>query len=437
MARRRGRPEPTGRNHSGQGAGRSSVPIAAPLRSESHYALCPAGICRATYGLAVLADSRAHALLAGSGGVPEHALPEMGRPKKTPREKDLTARYASGRLEEDLDSDRVEQQQRFTRRSSEAEQNKILRTALMRAADEEFGGDIDALPLGEVVQVHSLFSDVEHGGVAYLCVVRKTLTKVSDTALIVGDRVRLRPTGVTHEGGRPEAVIERIEPRVTVLTRADSFKGQLRHPIVANATRMLIVASIAQPRIKWGLIDRMIIAAQAGGLGPAVCLNKVDLVESDEAARREIAFADEAVAHYARLGVGGFRASAKTGLGLDELRGRLAGQTTVLAGHSGVGKSSLLNAIDPRLDLRVGAISGYTGKGRHTTTSARRYALDVGGSGGGGAVIDTPGVKLFGLWGVTRENLDEFFPDVAAGTAPEWRRQSYERIRESLPAGVR
>ena len=98
-----------------------------------------------------------------------------------------------------------------------------------------------------------------------------------------------------------------------------------------------------------------------------------------------------------------------------------------LYGMSGVGKSSLLTAIQPSLDLRIGAISGYTGKGRHTTTTAKRYPLDKGGY-----VVDTPGVKLFGLWNVTRENLEEFFPDVAAGSAPQWRMESFERIRESL-----
>jgi ribosome biogenesis GTPase len=100
-----------------------------------------------------------------------------------------------------------------------------------------------------------------------------------------------------------------------------------------------------------------------------------------------------------------------------------------LAGHSGVGKSSLIRAVQPQLDLRVGEVSTYTDKGRHTTTSARRYVLDLEG---GGSVIDTPGVKLFGLWGVTRENLDEFFPDVEDDSAPEWRRESYKRIAESL-----
>ena len=96
-------------------------------------------------------------------------------------------------------------------------------------------------------------------------------------------------------------------------------------------------------------------------------------------------------------------------------------------GRSNVGKSSLIRAIQPQLDLRIGAISGYTGKGRHTTTSARHYNLDFGG-----AVIDTPGVKQFGLWGVTKENLIDFFPDVANDAAPKWRVESYQRILSSL-----
>ena len=116
-------------------------------------------------------------------------------------------------------------------------------------------------------------------------------------------------------------------------------------------------------------------------------------------------------------------------VGIDGVRELLRGKETILAGHSGVGKSSLINAVEPTLDLRVGIVSRYTEKGRHTTTSARRYPLkDLGG-----AVIDTPGVKLFGLWNVTRENLSDYFPDVADDSAPDWRRQSYERIEASLP----
>ena len=364
----------------------------------------------------------------------------MGRPRKAPREKDLTSRFLSG----GMDEDRVETQQRFSSRNKNAQQDKMLKTFLMRAEAEAADVDVEALPTGEVVQVFSLFCEVEHGGRTYLCVVRKTLTKVSDTALVVGDRVRFRIIemlgGATAADGthqatagqtrEPEAVIEQILPRQTVLTRTDSFKGIVQHPIVANAEQMLIVASLRHPTVKWGLVDRMIVAARGGGLTPVVCLNKVDLAVSEEESTGadDLALARDAMAHYRTLGTHAFEASAERPVGLDELRSVLSGRTTVLAGHSGVGKSSLVRAIQPHLDLRVGEISRYTDKGRHTTTSARRYPLDFGG-----AVVDTPGVKHFGLWGVTVENLADYFPDVAAGSAPQWRRESYARILTSLP----
>ena len=135
----------------------------------------------------------------------------------------------------------------------------------------------------------------------------------------------------------------------------------------------------------------------------------------------------EALSHYLSIGVQTLETSVDRSVGLKELKDCLQNRSTVLAGHSGVGKSSLIRSIQPKLDIRIGEISGFTGKGRHTTTSARRYPLDFGG-----AVIDTPGVKMFGLWNMTRENLKEFFPDVTNGTAPPWRVQSYQRIADSL-----
>src|SRR5215831_10849066 len=105
--------------------------------------------------------------------------------------------------------------------------------------------------------------------------------QATQTSAIVGDQVRFRPTGAINETGKPEAVIEEILPRRTLLTRADSFKAIEAHPIVANSEQMLIVASLAYPKVKWGLIDRMIIASQAGGLTPIVCLNKLDYREQE------------------------------------------------------------------------------------------------------------------------------------------------------------
>jgi ribosome biogenesis GTPase len=347
------------------------------------------------------------------------AVSKRRRPKPTQHE--LTTRYNAG----DLDEDNVDSNQRFSSRAKHATQNKIEKTGLLRAAQGSAASkDLEALPIGQVLQVYSLFCDVEHDGQIYLCVIRKTLTKLAETQVVVGDLVRFRATGGTDDQGRPEAVVEQLLPRRTVLTRADSFKALSSHPIVANADQMLIVASVVNPAVKWGLVDRMLIAGQSGNLNVIVCLNKIDA-----ASPAERAGAERCLAHYGALGVATICTSAETGEGLDLLAHLLHYKATVLAGHSGVGKSSLLRALQPGLDIRVGEVSEYTAKGRHTTTSARRYALDPGGQ-----VIDTPGVKMFGLWGTTPETLIDFFPDVASDTAPDWRRQSYERILESLKA---
>lgn len=345
-----------------------------------------------------------------------------GKPKKSPREKDITSRYLGG----GMDMDRMDQQERFGDKSKHFQQRKTQRTAVTRAAEESVGGDVDTLPIGDIIQVHSRYCYVQFEDKVWLCNVRRTLTKVSEGFVLVGDRVRFRDGGTFDEQGRPEAIIEKIEPRKTLLTRADSFKAIEAQPIVSNADQVLIVAALAEPWPKWGLIDRMLVAAEAGGLKPIICLNKSDLAKT-AGGKKELEFALAAIDHYALIGITTLKTSVPENQGLDQLQTLLKDKTTVLAGHSGVGKSSLIQAIQPSLDLRIAAISGYTGKGRHTTTSAQRFPLDIGGY-----VIDTPGVKLFGLWNVTRENLPDFFPDIQSETAPQWRQESYHRILDSL-----
>jgi ribosome biogenesis GTPase len=352
------------------------------------------------------------------------------RRKASPREKDLTSRYFSG----DQSTDRMETRQRFTQRSKNAEQNKIERTGELRAAESGQIADLESLPIGEVRQVYSLYYEVDHPTGQRLCVVRKTLTKQSNTGIVVGDLVRFRdgePRGGSHgEAERPEAVIEQVLPRKTVLTRSSSFLSHEQHPIVANAEQILIVTSVINPRVKWGLVDRMLVAAQSGGLTPLLCLNKLDLCEGEGAelkGRGELEAAREVLGHYDSIGIATFQISADRKLGVEPLIRALVGKTTVLAGHSGVGKSTLIRAIEPTLDIRIGEISGYNQKGRHTTTSARRYDLSIGAR-----VIDTPGVKMFGLWDITPEKLEQFFPDVQNQTAPAWRMESHDRIAESL-----
>jgi ribosome biogenesis GTPase / thiamine phosphate phosphatase len=337
-------------------------------------------------------------------------------PKKGPREKDLTERYLSG----GFDEDRVDARQQFNRRSKFHQQNKTAKTAGERAAVDE------SLPRGFVTQVFSRYLQVrDEAGVERRCIARKTLARTHESQIVVGDRVRFSP--LVEPGQDVEGTIEFLEPRTTLLTRADSFKAIEQHPIVVNAERMLIVASLWAPFARWGLIDRMLVAAAAGGLEPVVCLNKVDLADESDKSRGQAILAEAALSHYESLGVRSLRTSVRRGQGIDELRRELIGRHTVLAGHSGVGKSSLVHAADGSIDLRIGEVSAIHLKGKHTTTSAKYYDL-----AGGGAVIDTPGVKLFGLWNVTAESLSDHFPDVEAGTAPPWREESYRRMLESL-----
>jgi ribosome biogenesis GTPase len=341
-----------------------------------------------------------------------------GRSRKPPRENDLTRRLLDG----DEENDALQSSQKFNQRAKHAEQNKIEKTSLLRA-DGQQAADIERLPVGEVAQVYSQFCEVDHPTGPRICVTRKTLGKLRETSIVVGDRVRFLDSDTRDDAGRIEAVIEQILPRETILTRVDSFRGTEEHPIVANAQQMLIVVSLLRPRVKWGLVDRMIIAAQGGGLVPLVCLNKIELAEEP------LGKTGEVLDHYQSMGIRTFRLSAldTAGAGVEQVKNALKDKTTVLAGHSGVGKSTLIAAIEPGLDIRVAEVSVHNDKGRHTTTSARRYPLSMGGY-----VIDTPGVKSFALHGVTPQTLGEFFPDVEAGTAPSWRVESFRRIEESL-----
>jgi ribosome biogenesis GTPase len=345
----------------------------------------------------------------------------MNRRKNSKTSSNITDDYLAGRF----DADQVEGGERFGLRSKHQQKNKTARTALQR--EQTTLADFDSLPMGRVIQVFSRFSEVLYNGEKRLCVVRGTLGKTRDTFVVVGDFVRFRDDAQLDSNVQRQGVIERIEPRKTVLTRSDSFKAIENHPIVANADQMLLVASIIKPAVKWGLVDRMLIAAQSGGLVPILCVNKIDLI--DDETREVLIDAEEKLAHYTSLGVKVIKTSVERNIGIDEVRAAIDGKITVLAGHSGVGKSSLARAVEPTLDLRIGEISAVHSKGKHTTTSARTYPLQTGITG---EVIDTPGVKLFGLWNVDEESIASFFPDVVNETAPDWRVESYQRIVDSM-----
>ena len=213
------------------------------------------------------------------------------------------------------------------------------------------------------------------------------------TGVIVGDIVRLAGDASGDEGSL--ARIVEVTDRVTVLRRTADDDDPFERPIVANADQLVIVAALADPPPRVGMIDRILVAAYVAGLEPLLVLTKADLADPDGL-----------MATYRPLGVQ--VVAVEPGSDLTELRDALTGHRSVLVGHSGVGKSTLVNALIPGVDRQVGVVNEVTGRGRHTSTSAIALRLPDGGW-----VIDTPGVRSFGLSHVTPDSIVAAFSDLA------------------------
>jgi len=213
--------------------------------------------------------------------------------------------------------------------------------------------------------------------------------------IAVGDRVSV--VGDLSGATDTLARIVRLAERSTVLRRTADDNDPFERVVVANADQLVIVAALADPEPSFGLIDRCIVAALTAGMEPVLCLTKSDLAPPDATLQRYEALSVPAVVTH-------------RGGPLDELRDRLRGQVSVLVGHSGVGKSTLINALVPDAARATGVVSAI-GKGRHTSSSAIALPLAEGGW-----VIDTPGVRSFGLAHVTADDLLWAFPDLEDGT---------------------
>jgi ribosome biogenesis GTPase / thiamine phosphate phosphatase len=213
-------------------------------------------------------------------------------------------------------------------------------------------------------------------------------------SVIVGDQVRVVGDTSGDEGAL--ARIVEVTPRTTVLRRTADDDDPYERPIVANADQLAIVAALADPPPRVGMIDRILVAAFDAGLEPLLVLTKSDL-----------AAPDGLMATYRPLGVK--VVAIEPGADLSELRAALTGRRSVLVGHSGVGKSTLVNALIPGVDRAIGEVNEVTGRGRHTSTSA--VALELPAPGGW--VIDTPGVRSFGLSHITPESFVAAFSDLA------------------------
>lgn len=260
----------------------------------------------------------------------------------------------------------------------------------------------------------------------------------------IGDHVRFT------DAGPGRGMIVEVLPRRSKFSRPAPVPGRrvFEQVIVSNPDQIVPIFAVANPTPHWGLLDRYLVAAEAAGLPSLIVITKLDLAWKN----REL---EQDLETYRRIGYPILQVCSATGEGIDELTSALQGKTSVLVGKSGVGKTSLLNAIQPGLGLQVKAVStGEQGKGRHTTTHYEMFPLAFGG-----ALVDTPGMREFGLWDISTDELASLFPEMAdhvgrckfglscqhdrepgcairkqvmAGTVSPYRYQSYMKLREEL-----
>ncbi len=326
----------------------------------------------------------------------------MGKKKKTrvdmrknvakpPRDR----KWTRGFQEHGFEDDSTQHGERVRARGDLSRKRTIIQD---EGAPTGTGADMPAVDTsaclpGRVLRVHRLNSVVEtDDGRQFRCVTRQLLRRlaIDDRSIVTtGDRVWIRPS-INDEG-----FIERVEPRHGILTRASR---RHQHVIVANVDQVVFVVSLVEPELKPHLVDRFLASAYQGGIRPILCLNKADLV--DPVGYQPL------IGLYSQLGVTTFLTSATSGQGVDRLRALIRNQQSVFTGQSGVGKSSLLNGIQPGLALKVREVSETTQKGRHTTTHAELIKLEFGGW-----VVDTPGIRQFSLWDLLPEEVEGYFPE--------------------------
>ncbi len=271
--------------------------------------------------------------------------------------------------------------------------------------------------------------------------------KREQNVVVVGDRVHLRTLPSEAESAVPAGVVEAVLPRHNRISRQAARRtgGHIEQVLIVNLDRVVAVQSVAEPAPQTGFVDRLLVGASSFGVAAVLCLNKCDL---------DLALAsDPRWDYYAGLGVRVLRTSAETGAGLAELQALLHEGISVFLGASGVGKSTLLNAIEPGLSLRTAEVTGKTGLGRHTTTHTELFPLT-----GGGFIADSPGLRGFDPWDIAPVELRDHFPDLATladdcrfrtclhrdepecavkravshGTLPPWRHRAYLDLLRDL-----
>ncbi|MEN8172816.1 MAG: ribosome small subunit-dependent GTPase A, partial [Chloroflexota bacterium] len=259
--------------------------------------------------------------------------------------------------------------------------------------EKHLGNSLNTLK-GLVIRSQSGFFTVETDRGQIVCRLRGRLKqgRRHGDIIAVGDRVQISEM----EDG--SGMIESIDPRTTMFSRmAPTARGEYQQILIANPDQVVFVFAVIDPEPRLRMLDRFLIVAEKADIPAMIVFNKVDLVG--------VRITRKYFGHYEKIGYPVHYTSATSGKGIKKLHAQLKGKISVLAGPSGVGKSSLLNAMQPELGLVVRDVSAATGKGRHTTVVREMFELDVGGY-----VADTPGLKALALWDIEPEEVDGYFP---------------------------